>query len=230
MPRRPRIDLPGLPHHVVQRGNNRADCFFSDDDRRYYLHLLREACERHETVLHAYVLMTNHVHLLLTPNAPGAMARTLRDVGRDYAQTFNRRNGRSGAFWEGRYKSCLVESDAYVLCAMRYIELNPVRAGMVERPADYAWSSHRANAYGGASPLLEPVASYTGLGTTPADCARVYRSMFCARPSGTEIDALRAHTMQGVPWGSASLRAVLQAQLASCMALRRVGRPARSSE
>jgi putative transposase len=142
MARRPRLELPGIPLHVIQRGNNRAACFVADGDRRLYLRCLSDAACRHRCAIHAYVLMSNHVHLLATPSAVGAIAAMMQDVGRRYVRLFNQIHDRSGTLWEGRYKSSLIDSESYLLTCHRYIEMNPVRAGLVERPLQYRWSSH----------------------------------------------------------------------------------------
>jgi putative transposase len=143
MGRPPRLELAGVPLHVVQRGNNRAACFFNDVDRRFYLKCLREALEARGCSLHAYVLMTNHVHLLVTPSEEGAVGAMMQDLGRRYVRIINNIHNRTGSLWEGRFKSSLVDSERYLLVCHRYIEANPVRAGMVSRAADYAWSSHQ---------------------------------------------------------------------------------------
>ena len=142
MARPPRLDLPGVPQHVIQRGNNRAACFFGDADRRFYLKCLAEAAARRGCAVHAYVLMSNHVHLLTTPTERGAVAAMLQDLGRGYVRIINTIHGRTGTLWEGRYRSSLVDSERYLLICHRYIELNPVRAGMVSDPMEYSWSSH----------------------------------------------------------------------------------------
>jgi len=147
--------LAGLPYHVVQRGNNRQACFFDDDDRRLYLELLVSSLQRYDALLHAFVLMTNHVHLLMTPRAEDSISRVMRVAGSCYAQRFNRKYARTGSLWEGRHKASVIEADAYLLCCYRYIEMNPVRAGMVTSPDAYRWSSYRANACGGS--LSAPV-------------------------------------------------------------------------
>ena len=141
MARRPRLELPGIPLHVIQRGTNRSACFVGDGDRGLYLRCLREAARRHTCAVHAYVLMSNHVHLLVTPSSIGAVAATMQDVGRRYVRLFNQIHGRSGTLWEGRYKSSLIDSESYLLTCHRYIELNPVRAGLVNHPLEYPWSS-----------------------------------------------------------------------------------------
>lgn len=156
MPRRTRIHIDGLPLHIVQRGHNRAACFFDDQDRRAYLGWLHEALVREHCRLHAYVLMTNHVHLLLTPEEVERVPQVLISVGRRYVQYVNHTYGRTGTLWDGRYKSSLVQAETYLLFCHRYVELNPVRAGMVADPARYRWSSYRANALGEADTLVTP--------------------------------------------------------------------------
>jgi len=148
MPRKPRFYLPGIPAHVIQRGNSRQAVFFSDEDYTAYLDWLKEGAEKHGCAIHAYVLMTNHVHLLMTPQTREAISKTIQFVGRHYVTYINHVYGRSGTLWEGRHKGCLISSEEYLFSCMRYIEMNPVRAGMVETPAEYPWSSYRWNATG----------------------------------------------------------------------------------
>ncbi|WP_341777567.1 transposase [Luteimonas aestuarii] len=152
MARQPRFDLAGVPQHVVQRGNNRLPCFLDDDDRQRYLQCLRQGLARFDCQLHAYVLMSNHVHLLLTPASAGAVSRLMHTFARNYTGLFNGRHGRTGTLWEGRFKACLVDSDPCFPACSRYIEHNPVRAWMVARPADYPWSSHGGTADTGRIP------------------------------------------------------------------------------
>src|SRR3989440_5617612 len=156
MPRAARIVVPEMAVHVIQRGNNHGRCFFSDVDYLAYLSYLRFFARRYQCSIHAYCLMTNHVHLLLTPHAADACALLMKYLSQCYVQRVNKRTGRSGTLWEGRFRSCLVASEHYVLACYRYIELNPVRAGMVSHPADYPWSSYAANSPGkwGLSPFL----------------------------------------------------------------------------
>ena len=134
MPRRPRLELPGIPMHVTQRGVNRCAIFVDDVDRHHYRRVLREACTKDAVAVHALVLMDNHVHLLLASSQPGNVSMAMRNAGQAYVQAFNMRHGRSGTLWQGRYKSSLVDSERYLLSVMRYIELNPVRAAMVATP------------------------------------------------------------------------------------------------
>ncbi len=149
MPRQQRYRLPGVPQHVIQRGNNRQVTFFDNMDYRKYLDCLETAGDKYDCAIHAYVLMTNHVHLLMTPSEPDSISKVMQSVGRQYVQYINWSYKRTGTLWEGRYKASPIESERYLLTCYRYIELNPVRAGMVASPADYAWSSYRHNAFPG---------------------------------------------------------------------------------
>src|SRR2546422_6579877 len=160
MPPSPRIDVPGFPQHLIARGNNRGPCFFNDRDRRVFLKYLGEACVIHECDVHALVLMTNHVHLLATGKRPGSISRTMQSVERRYSRYVNSAYGRTGTLYDGRFKSSIVETGAYFLACMRYIELNPVRAGMVAMPADFAWSSFRQNSSGLPKGLITAHAEY----------------------------------------------------------------------
>lgn len=146
MARRPRLYIPGVAHHVIQRGNNREACFYEEADYTKYLSHLKEVAEQFSVAIHAFVLMTNHVHLLVTPNDERALGKMMQALGRRYVQYFNLKYFRTGTLWEGRYKSTLVESERYLLTVYRYIELNPVRAYMVSHASEYPWSSYRFNA------------------------------------------------------------------------------------
>lgn len=148
MARQPRYVLPGQPQHVIQRGNNRDVIFVAEADYRFYLDKLKDACDRMGCEVHAYVLMTNHVHLLMTPYEENSLGRVMQSLGRRYVQYFNYRYRRTGTLWEGRYRATLIDAESYLLTCYRYIELNPVRAGMVSHPGDYPWSSYRSNALG----------------------------------------------------------------------------------
>ena len=178
MPRRTRIHIDDLPLHIVQRGHNRAACFFDDQDRLAYLDWLGEALTRERCRLHAYVLMTNHVHLLLTPDEAERVPQVLISVGRRYVQYINATYGRTGTLWDGRYKSSLVQAETYLLLCQRYIELNPVRAGLVTDPAHYRWSSYRANALGEPNALLRPHPLYMAIGAEDNARRAAYRDLF----------------------------------------------------
>ena len=164
MPRRPRFSLTDFPLHVIQRGNDRQRCFFEERDFRIYLRALYDASTRYRVLLHAYVLMTNHVHMLVTPLSVGAVSKLMQSLGTRYAKHINLACGRTGSLWEGRYKACLVARDQHVLAVCRYIDLNPVRAGMVDRARDYRWSSYRALAGLDVDPLVTPHGALEQLG------------------------------------------------------------------
>ena len=229
MARLPRPDLADIPQHVVQRGNNRMPCFFDDDDRRRYLTALREASLRHRCSIHAYVLMSNHVHLLVSPAAVGAVASMMQSLGRMYVSTFNARHRRSGTLWEGRYKSCLVDSETYLLRCYRYIELNPVRAAMVFTPGDYRWSSYPANAEGADDPLIHPHPSYLALGAAPDERHRTYRQLVTETPSDDELAEIRVYMQQQRALGCNRFQAMIEAELGRCAHVRPAHRPRRSS-
>lgn len=227
MPRKPRFYLPGIPAHVVQRGNCRQAVFFDDGDYRAYLHWLTEGASKHGCAIHAYVLMTNHVHLLITPAGPEAISRTLQYVGRRYVPYVNQIYGRSGTLWEGRHKGCLIDSARYLFACMRYIELNPVRAGMVEKAVDYRWSSHAANAGGWPDELIEPHALYYSLGGTPDECQTRYRELFDAAPEPDQVRDIRATVQTGTPLGNDRFRQQIEQALGCRVGQSRRGRPVR---
>lgn len=203
MPRRPRIHLSGLPLHIVQRGHNRDACFFAEEDYLAYREWLGEAIKSTGSQLHAYVQMTNHVHLLLTPPEPEAVSRLAISLGRRYVQYINKTYRRTGTLWDSRYKSSLVQTDAYLLLCQRYIELNPVRAAMVDDPALYRWSSYRANGLGQPDPLLMPHEVYTDLGRTDAERQAAYRALFRSELDGDAICDIRRALEQSQPLGDA---------------------------
>lgn len=194
MGRRARLVLSGVPLHVIQRGNNRNACFKAETDYRVYLSMLHEASTAVDCSIHAYVLMTNHVHLLLSSDDISSPSSLMKALGQRFAQYINRRYGRTGTLWEGRFRSCLVEGEPYLLTCQRYIELNPVRAGMVTRPDDYQWSSYRANAEGFRDQLVTPHELYRRLGTEPCERQAVYRQLFDDEISPETITSLRHAT------------------------------------
>ncbi len=202
MPRPARIEVPGVALHIVQRGNNRSACFFGDLDRRFYLKCLKEASVARGCQIHAYVLMSNHVHLLITPEQPGAASATLQDIGRRYVRTINLIHERTGTLWEGRFKSSLIDSARYLFACHRYIELNPVRAGIVSRPGDYSWSSHAHYAYGVSSELLTPHRLFTELGKSALSRMTAFRAMFGDAVPGEDLARLRTAVNKGWALGS----------------------------
>jgi putative transposase len=191
MARKPRFSLPGVPLHVIQRGNNREPCFHAEDDYHRYLGDLKEALERNNCRLHAYVLMTNHAHLLLTPMSEHGVSHLMQDVGRKFVRYINYIYRRSGTLWEGRYKASLVDSETYLLTCMRYIELNPVRANMVAHPGEYRWSSYACNANGKDNALITPHPLYQQLGAYPASRQHAYRELFRLHMDHTIIHVIR---------------------------------------
>ena len=156
MARQPRFVVPGIAQHVIQRGNNRSATFCDALDYHLFLEFLRDACQEHECSVHAYVLMTNHVHLLMTPQHEWGISKVMQCVGRRYVGHYNKRMARTGGLWEGRYRASLIDTETYLFRCMRYIELNPVRACMVAHPRDYRWSSYHANARGYSDVLVTP--------------------------------------------------------------------------
>jgi putative transposase len=178
MPRKPRFNLVGIPQHVIQRGNNREPCFYAEQDYRRYLDDLTEAAKKNDCRVHAYVLMTNHVHILVTPMIDHGISQMMQALGRRYVRYINTSYQRSGTLWEGRYKSSLVDSDQYLLTCMRYIELNPVRANMVAHPGEYKWSSYHCNAQDDNDMLLENHPIYMGLASSIKERQASYRELF----------------------------------------------------
>lgn len=229
MARHPRPDLADVPQHIVQRGNNRLPCFLDDEDRQRYLQCLRQALSRFGCRLHAYVLMSNHVHLLLTPDEAGAVSRLMHTFARNYAGLFNGRHGRTGTLWEGRYKACLVDSGGYFLACSRYIELNPVRAWMVAQPGEHPWSSYGANALGCVEPLLTPHAEYLALGSDPAARASAYRALFADTLSDELVEEIRRYLQQQKALGTDRFRSWVEARTGRFAAVRPAGRPRRRS-
>jgi putative transposase len=225
MPRRPRIHLPDIPLHIVQRGHNRDACFFSDDDYHAYRHWLGEALNKTGCRLHAYVLMTNHVHLLLTPPEPQAVSQLVISLGRRYVQYVNRTYRRTGTLWDSRYKSSLVQADAYLLLCQRYIELNPVRAGMVEDPAHYRWSSYRANGLGQPDLLLKPHPVFLELGREEAVRLGAYRALFRTELDGEAVSDIRLSLNQGQPLGGSRFIDSIERATGQRREIRPRGRP-----
>lgn len=177
MPRRARDYLSGLPYHIVQRGNNREACFIEPENYHYYLELWRQNSKRYGVWVHSYCLMTNHVHFLVTPETAHSISNVMKVVGSRYAQYVNLKHRRTGTLWEGRHRSSLVQSDRYMMHCYRYIELNPVRAGMVSRPEEYRWSSYGVNGWGDTG-WLTPHAEYLRLGGCVEERAHAYRELF----------------------------------------------------
>lgn len=228
MPRRLRTDLAGFPLHLIQRGNNRADCFVSDTERKAYLRWLALHAGQLDIVVHAWVLMTNHVHLLVTPPAPEAVSQLMQTLGRRYVRYFNETHERSGTLWEGRYRACAVHAEGYLLACMRYIELNPVRAGLVAYPAEYRWSSCRANAFGYADPLLTRHSLYDRLGQSPAERQEAYCELLGIPVTESTLADIRSATGSGHLLATAAVRNRLESAMGLRLGPAQRGRPKRS--
>ena len=225
MPRPLRIDLPGIPQHVVQRGHDRQPCFFDDADYLCYRSELGEIARREGCAVHAYVLMMNHVHLLLTPSRPGAVGKAMQSLGRRYVRYINATYCRTGTLWEGRYKASLVGDGDYLMQCHRYIELNPLRAAMVADPRDYRWSSHHALAFGEADPLVAPHRDYMALGARPVERQQRYRAMVMDTVNPEDLEAIRLHLSRQHAYGSDRFRQAIEAQLGRIVGPQKIGRP-----
>lgn len=202
MARLPRICLPRIPQHIIQRGNNRQVCFGSDEDFSAYAFWLEECSRKCRVAIHAWVFMTNHVHLLVTPETDLGVSRMMQTLGRHYVRYFNHTYRRTGTLWEGRFKSCVVDAEDYLLICQRYIELNPVRAGMVMDPGDYAWSSYRANGLGQPAKLWTPHQIYRELGASLTEQAMAYRELFVGQMDANILNQIRQASNQGMVMGS----------------------------
>jgi putative transposase len=228
MPRPARLNIPGIPQHVTQRGNNRQACFYADEDYRLYLELLNDACRLHACHLHAYALMTNHVHLLITPSTPDGVSRVMCDLGRDFVRTFNRNYQRTGTLWEGRFKSSLVDTNRYCLTCYRYIELNPVRAGMVRHPADYRWSSYHCNGLGKPDTLISPHDCWLLLGEDDQARTAAYEALCKDVLEQADIEHIRHCVNTGLPTGNDRFRREIEKSLSIRLGQGKRGRPRNS--
>ena len=214
MARLPRFVIPGQPQHVIQRGNNRQAIFCTESDYHFYLEKLYEAAQKHRCDIHAYVLMTNHVHLLVTPQSEEGIGKMMQMLGRYYVQYFNYSYKRTGTLWEGRYKATVIDTEQYLLTCMRYIELNPVRAqGMVDHPSEYPWSSYRCNALGEAVRLVMAHQEYKHLGTTSEQRESAYRQLFHSHISDMTLEAIREATNKAWVLGSESFKHRMEKEL-----------------
>ena len=225
MPRRARLRLAGVPLHLIQRGNNRSACFFAEDDYALYLRHLGELSRKFGCRVHAYVLMTNHVHLLLTPEGIDSASLTMKHLGQRYVQYVNRTYRRSGTLWEGRFRSCLCQSESYVLACYRYIELNPVRAGMCVHPRGYRWSSYRANAEAAHDPVVTADDEYRRLGTTTQARRAAYRRLFEEQLDPKVVEAIRESTRGNYALGNPCFQSEIESLLGRRARRGTAGRP-----
>ncbi len=202
MPRKPRFYVPGTPVHVMQRGHNREAVFFSEQDYWEYLRCLKHAADDYGCKVHGYVLMTNHIHLLVSPEDKESIAQLFQGLGRHYVRYINETYRRQGGLWEGRYKGNIIQSQAYLLACMRYIEMNPVRAGMVDHPEKYRWSSYAANALGASNAILSQHEEYINLGVSSEQRQQIYQGLFDDRLESEVIDFLSQSLQSGTPLGN----------------------------
>ncbi|MEP7186973.1 MAG: transposase [Rhodanobacter sp.] len=226
VPRRPRLELPGTPLHLIQRGVNRCAIFVDDVDRRHYDDLLCDAATTYGIAVHAYVFMGNHIHLLLTSPQPDALSLAMRNTGQCYVKSFNRRHRRSGTLWQGRFKSCLVDTQRYLMTVYRYIELSPVRAAMLERPEGHRWSSVHANLGVLKDPLVTPHSLYLALDQDATIRAEAYRAWLHAGVSDDDLQRIRVHLQQERALGDAKFQITVQKALGPPVSVRSLGRPA----
>ena len=225
MARLPRLTLPGYPHHVIQRGNNRQAIFASPSDYQSLLDLLSDNAKKFDVAIHAYVLMGNHFHLLATPQTADGLPQMMQAVGRRYVRHFNDAQGRSGTLWEGRYKSTLIQSDRYLLACMAYIDLNPVRAGMVAQAADYPWSSHGHYTGLRSDRLITPHPLYWELGNTPFAREVAYADLVHGGVTERQQADLTQSALRGWALGEADFVADLQKKTERRVMKGRAGRP-----
>ncbi len=210
MPRTIRFCPPGIPQHIIQRGNNRQPTFKGRVDFAFYCRLMEQYSEEHGVALHGWVLMTNHAHLLVTPSTENSLSAFMQSIGRRYVRYFNRRHERTGGLWEGRFRSCLIDSENYLLACQRYIEMNPVSAGMVTNPEDYWWSSYQCHALGKVSDMHSPHPIYQALGKDQSDRQRRYRQLF-AKPMPDYLkDEIRKTARNGKSLGSIEFKSQLK--------------------
>lgn len=230
MARLRRLTAPGLPHHLIQRGNNRQAIFADEFDYALFLSELARLGELHGLAVHAYVLMPNHVHLLATPIGRETLPRVMQSLGRRYVRRFNDRHQRTGTLWEGRYRSTVVETDRYLLACMRYIELNPVRAGLVGEPAQYLWSSHAHQIGLRVDPLITEHAVFWALGNTPFERQVAYRRVFEHVQAAGEVEKIRYATHHGWALGQQTFAEAIGSGTGRRAAPQRVGRPRKATK
>ncbi|SEG66049.1 transposase [Vibrio hangzhouensis] len=225
MSRKLRYAPIGIAQHVIQRGNNRQVCFCNDEDMLAYLEWLKQYADKYQVHIHAWVLMTNHVHLLCTPHSQSGVSKMMQSLGRSYVYYFNKRYKRSGTLWEGRFKSALVDSENYLFQLYKYIELNPVAAGMVNVAADYKWSSYKTNALGKASKLIKPHPNYLLLGKDLNSRLEGYRSLFGKPLSQSASHTIKTATESSLAIGSNRFLEQIEALTGQSFRIRNRGRP-----
>lgn len=223
-----RFSPSGIPQHIIQRGNNRSVCFADEQDFSVYANWLKSYAKDFDVSVHAWVFMTNHVHLLVTPQCENSLSALMQALGRHYVRYFNRQYRRTGTLWEGRFKSSLVQSEAYLLQCYRYIELNPVRAAMVDDPADYTWSSYCHNGLAVETDLCTPHEEYLKLGNTKAERATVYRELFKSHVEGGQLKQIRDAVNKGLALGNERFKDEVEALYGRRVRPGKMGRPKKS--
>jgi putative transposase len=231
MARKPRLAPAGYPQHVIQRGNNRSICFNCENDYIAYISWLKKFSVKYNVGIHAWVLMTNHVHLLCTPDLDNlGISKMMQALGRMYVRYFNHKYERSGTLWEGRFHSSLVSNDEYLLTVYRYIELNPVRANMVESPVEYKRSSYRINALGTPSSLCSPHPVYSNLGTSESKRLVAYRALFEEALPQAVVEKIQTDTRRGLVLGSDTFKQQIESLTGHRLKQEALGRPPQISE
>ena len=228
MARLPRICPPEIPQHVVQRGNNRSICFVAEQDFSAYANWLKQYSKEFHVAVHAWVFMTNHVHLLVTPTNNDGLSLMMQALGRSYVRYFNHQYRRTGTLWEGRFKSSLVQSENYLLQCYRYIELNPVRAYMVDEPSEYAWSSYKCNGLGVETELCTPHVEYLKLGKSKVKRLRAYRALFEAHVDSELLEQIRGSVNKGLALGSDHFKDEVESLYGRRVRPAKMGRPKKS--
>lgn len=225
MPRRVRMYVPGYTYHIVHRGNNRTACFFEEENFRIYMRYMCEVLQRYGNSLHAYCLMTNHVHLLLTAECEDSISNFMKVVCSRYAQYINKKYARTGTLWEGRHKASAIDSENYLLKCYRYIELNPVAAHIVDRPEEYAWTSHHSNAWSEQDPLVSAHESYLALGSDQGSRCENYRSLFDEALSREDSHAIHSAVQSSLPLGSNKFIREIESRAGRSIGYAHRGRP-----
>jgi putative transposase len=230
MARLQRISPVDVPVHVIQRGNNRQVCFTTDQDYVIYTRWLTNYAKRCQVDVHAWVMMSNHVHLLCTPRREGSLSQLMQSLGRCYVRYFNHEYQRSGTLWEGRYRSCLVQEDTYLLEVYRYIEMNSVRAGMVSSPGEYLWSSYQVNALGRPSDLCTPHAAYLALGLNDAERQAHYRALVDQYVDDELLTEIGAAAHKGLALGNEQFKEAIELLTGRRVTAKKRGRPVGSKQ
>ena len=230
MPRKPRMYLPGVPCHVIQRGNNRDATFFAEQDYQFYLECLYGAAKKYHVKVHAYVLMTNHVHLLMTPQLKESISLVMQSIGRRYVQYVNKEYKRTGTLWESRHKASLIDGERYLLICSRYIEMNPVSANMVKHPSQYKWSSYMCNTHGVFNKLICHHEVYSRLGTNEDERQAAYASLFNDVVDENEFKIVRNAVRFSMPTGDSRFKAQVEEAVSRKIGHAYRGRPRRSGK